>query len=58
MKNFLGNQKIRELEEGKRKICKEFDDLKEKLKITQELLAKEKIDNENSLLALRKMVSE
>lgn len=37
---------------------RDFIDVQEKFKITQELLAKEKIDNENSLLALRKMVSE
>lgn len=46
------------MEEEKNKIIKDYSDLNNKLKITQELLAKEKIDNENSLFALRKLVTE
>jgi len=46
------------MEEEKGKIIMDFEDMKNVLKMTQELLAKEKIDNENSLFALKKTLAE
>jgi len=49
--------KIRALEQKAIKLSQKKDDYKFKLSHTQELLAKEKIDNENNLLALKKVLS-
>ena len=46
------------MEQEKTNILREFNEMNNKLKITQELLAKEKIDNENSLFALKNLLSQ
>ena len=46
------------MEEERERMIRDFNELHNKLKVTQELLAKEKIDNENSLFALKKILAE
>jgi len=51
-------KKIQEMELEKNNILRNLNEMNNKLKITQELLAKEKIDNENSLFALKNILAQ
>lgn len=49
---------MQEMDEEKNRILQDYEEMSKVLKVTQELLAKEKIDNENSLFALKKTLAE
>ena len=54
---FSNFKKIEDLEQQVESLVKDNADLNNKLYHTQELLAREKIDNQNSLFALHKVIS-